>query len=61
MNWPSPRGKKVMLRAIYRWRELGTEKWVEEEEKRYMCQKCGKSLFRGAQKCNSCRSLVNLD
>jgi hypothetical protein len=61
MNWPSPGGKKVMLRTIPRWRELGTKKWVEEEEKRYKCPKCGKSLFRGAQKCDYCKSPVELD
>ncbi|MFX1376949.1 MAG: DUF3795 domain-containing protein [Promethearchaeota archaeon] len=60
-NWPSPVGKKVMLRAIPRWRELGTEKWVEEEENRYVCPKCGTSLFRGALKCNNCNSSIKID
>jgi hypothetical protein len=61
MTWPSPGGKKVMLRAIPRWKELGTEKWVEEEEKRYVCINCGNSLYRGANECNLCKSPFDLD
>lgn len=60
MNWPSPIGKKVMLDAIPKWRELGTEKWIEEVEKKYMCPECEKQLYRGATKCNKCNSKVNL-
>ena len=29
-RFPIPVGKKVILRAIPRWKELGIEKWVEE-------------------------------
>ncbi len=60
-NWPSSGGKKVMLRAIPAWRELGTEKWVEEEEKRYQCPECGNQLFRGAKICINCSVTVDLD
>ena len=31
------------------WREVGLEKWVEDEEKRYVCPECGNVLFRGPQ------------
>ncbi len=60
-NWPSQAGKKVMLQEIPIWCELGTEKWVEQVEKRYKCPECGNSLFRGAKKCNSCNVEVDID
>ena len=60
-NFPLPVGKKVILRAIPFWREHGTERWMEEEEKRYICPHCGYKLFRGAQRCRNCREPVDLD
>ncbi len=60
-KFPIPVGKKVILRAIPRWKELGTEKWVDEEEKRYHCPECGNSLFRGAKRCNICKIAVDID
>ncbi|MFX1470653.1 MAG: DUF3795 domain-containing protein [Promethearchaeota archaeon] len=60
-HFPVPVGKKVILRAIPQWKALGTEKWVEEEEKRYHCPECNNRLFRGAKKCNKCGSLVDVD
>ena len=60
-NFPIAVGKKVILRAIPAWRKLGTEKWVEEEEKRYYCPECGNSLFRGAKRCNKCKIAVDVD
>jgi hypothetical protein len=60
-KFPVPVGKKVILRTIPQWKELGTEKWVEAEEKRYHCPECGNSLFRGAKRCNECKSSVNVD
>ncbi|MFX1328412.1 MAG: DUF3795 domain-containing protein [Promethearchaeota archaeon] len=60
-NWPDPLDKKVMLRSIPTWRNLGTEKWIEAEEKRYQCPKCGKLLFHGAKKCRECNVKINLD
>ena len=56
--FPVPEGKKNILRAVPRWRELGTEKWVEEEERLWACAACGNLLFRGARKCRSCQTLV---
>jgi predicted RNA-binding Zn-ribbon protein involved in translation (DUF1610 family) len=56
-----PVGKKVMLRAIPQWREWGTEKWVGEEEKRYVCPSCGYQLFRGAKRCRNCDVSVDRD
>ncbi len=60
-NFPIPVGKKVILRAILTWRKLGTEKWVELEEKRYHCPECGNPLFRGAKRCNKCKISVDVD
>ncbi|MFW9876671.1 MAG: DUF3795 domain-containing protein [Candidatus Thorarchaeota archaeon] len=61
INWPDPRDKKIMLRTIPAWRDLGTEKWVIEEEKRYKCPRCENLLFHGARKCNKCNHIVELD
>ena len=63
-----PVGKKVIMRAIPRWKELidehgfeeGTAKWVAEEEERYTCE-CGNQLFRGAKRCNKCKTPVDVD
>jgi len=60
-NFPMPVGKKVIMRAIPQWREWGTEKWVEEEEKRYHCPECGYTLFRGAKRCRQCKTPVDVD
>ncbi|MHA1931412.1 MAG: DUF3795 domain-containing protein [Promethearchaeota archaeon] len=60
-SFPIPVGKKVIMRAIPEWRELGTEKWVENEEKRYTCKICGNILFRGTRRCNNCKIPVDVD
>jgi len=60
-DFPVPVGKKVILRAVPAWRELGTETWIEQEEKRYICPHCGSNLFRGAKRCRSCKEPVDRD
>lgn len=60
-RFPIPIGKKVIMRSIPQLRELGTAKWVEKEEERYLCPNCGNFLFRGAKRCNKCKISVNLD
>jgi len=60
-TFPVPVGKQVMLRSIPAWRELGTEAWMAEEEKRYACPHCGVKLFRGAKRCRNCKEAVDLD
>jgi hypothetical protein len=58
-QFPSPEGKQEILRAIPRWRELGTGKWVEETERRFSCPSCGARFFRGARRCRSCKNEVS--
>jgi len=60
-NFSMTVGKKVILRAIPYWREVGTKKWIADEEARYICPECGNQLFRGVVKCNSCKATLDLD
>ena len=60
-NNPIPLFVKVVQRANPEWKSLGTEKWVESEEKRYRCPECDNPLFRGAKRCNKCKIPVNVD
>ena len=56
-----PVGKKVIMRAVPHWREVGTEQWVADEEARYVCPSCGAELFRGAKRCRQCKEPVDAD
>lgn len=60
-DFPLPVGKKVIMRAVPEWRELGTERWVEAELERYHCPECGSPLFRGARRCRNCKAEVDVD
>jgi hypothetical protein len=60
-DFPIAVGKRVILRAVPSWREMGTETWVEAEEARYTCPECGHKLFRGALRCHQCKAPVDLD
>jgi len=60
-NFPMAVGKKVILRAIPYWREVGTEKWIQDEEARYICPNCGNKVFRGVVTCNRCKVKLDLD
>ncbi len=59
--FPMTVGKKVILRAIPYWRAVGTEKWIQDEEARYVCPECGNRVFRGVVKCNQCKAKLDLD
>ncbi|MCL4529065.1 MAG: DUF3795 domain-containing protein [Chloroflexi bacterium] len=60
-DFPMAVGKKVILRAVPYRREFGDEKWVRDEEARYVCPQCGNRVFRGAMKCNQCKAQLDLD
>ena len=60
-NFPMTVGKKVILRAVPYWREVGAEKWIKDEEARYVCPGCGNRVFRGVVKCNQCKADLDLD
>ncbi len=57
-NFPVPEGKMHILRAVPRWKESGTEEWINEEEKQFSCKSCSTLLFRGAKKCRNCDTLL---
>jgi predicted RNA-binding Zn-ribbon protein involved in translation (DUF1610 family) len=60
-DFPVPVGKKVILRSVPHRKKCGTERWVKDEEARYLCPDCGQNVFRGAKRCNKCKVEVNLD
>ncbi|MDD5397766.1 MAG: DUF3795 domain-containing protein [Dehalococcoidia bacterium] len=60
-DFPVPVGKNVILRCVPRWRVIGTEKWIQEEQKRYNCPHCGAATFRGAKRCRNCKEAIDLD
>jgi predicted RNA-binding Zn-ribbon protein involved in translation (DUF1610 family) len=60
-SFPMTVGKRVILRAIPYWRKVGTEKWIQDEESRYICPNCGNKVFRGTVKCNQCKEVLDLD
>lgn len=65
-NFPLATGRRVMKRAIPLWREKvaehgdekGSVEWARSECERYHCDNCGYPLFRGAQRCRSCKQEV---
>ncbi|MBN1315499.1 MAG: DUF3795 domain-containing protein [Anaerolineales bacterium] len=60
-SFPIPAGKKIILRAIPSWRMYGTEEFIRIETARYVCPACGQQLYRGATRCSTCKSPVELD
>jgi hypothetical protein len=60
-RFPMAIGKKVILRAIPYWRQVGTEKWIQDEEARYVCPECGTKVFRGVVQCNKYKAKLDLD
>jgi predicted RNA-binding Zn-ribbon protein involved in translation (DUF1610 family) len=40
--------------------EVGTEKWIRNEEARYVCPECGNKVLRGAVRCNQCKVKLDL-
>lgn len=60
-EFPMAVGRRVILRAVPHRREVGTEKWVQDEEARYICPRCGHKVFRGVVRCNQCKEPLDLD
>jgi hypothetical protein len=60
-RFPMTVGKRVILRVIPYWRKFGTERWIEDEEARYVCPGCGNRVFRGAVSCNLCKAPLDPD
>ena len=66
-NFGLATGLRVMKRTIPIWREKvsqfgddrGSVEWARVECQRYHCSSCGKPLFRGAQRCRSCKKSVS--
>ncbi len=54
-TFPFEISRQQMLEALPRWKELGTEQWVMETEKRFTCPYCGTLLHRYAKQCNHCQ------
>lgn len=65
-NFGVATGLRVMKRTIPIWREKvaeygdeeGSVQWAQAECERYHCPSCGKPLFRGAQRCRTCKTAV---
>jgi hypothetical protein len=65
-DFPFATGRNVMKRAIPEWRKQvaahgdaeGSVEWARSECERYHCPSCGSPLFRGAQKCRTCKTPV---
>ena len=53
-NFPIEPARNNILKSIPRWKEIGTERWVAEQEKKYTCSNCGTLLHRYADKCGNC-------
>ncbi len=60
-KFPMMVGKKDILRVVPHWREVGTERFVQDEEARYVCPECGNRVFRGVMRCNRCKTSLDLD
>ena len=60
-NFSMAVGKKVILRSVPYRRKVSTEKWIKDEEARYICPECGNKVFRGVVKCNQCKVPLDLD
>ncbi|NPA24251.1 MAG: DUF3795 domain-containing protein [Deltaproteobacteria bacterium] len=60
-DFPMAVGKKVILRAVPHLRKVGRERFIVDEEARYICPECGNRVFRGAMKCNRCKIALDLD
>lgn len=57
-DFPVPFGKQVILRSVPAREKLGDEKWAASEALRHTCPHCSSLLFRGANRCGTCKEAV---
>lgn len=57
-DFPVPEGKAVIMLEVPRWREMGTEAWVADQEQSHKCSSCGEIHIRGARRCRSCGEML---
>ena len=65
-NFGFATGREVMKKTIPLWKkkvaehgdEQGSVEWARAECERYHCPDCGQPLFRGAQRCRTCKKDV---
>jgi hypothetical protein len=55
-NFPMELARNRIMEAIPAWKQLGTERYVAEVEKRFTCSQCGTLLHRYATACSNCQS-----
>ena len=48
-----------LINNLKRNEEIGTEKWLKEQEKLYTCQDCGGQICLNDEECYDCQKKIN--